>query len=279
MTSQTTAWIVAFVYNDLGRKIHIPTNTGFDGLLQLVAARFQISPAIELVYVDSATSDAMVLDTSDDLPSLLSQNYKWRVLAVSSGATANVDPAGTSNPSVVAAPAAPAATAAPTIAFGGNSTVAATVGDSYDKSPPLKKDKWIELIPDDWECKSSVQKHPFFISYRQASETVFARNLFDRMKITLLEGYTGSVLTEESRIGGRHAFWDAECLAYAQDWGINFMSGLFHSSVFILLCSDASMMRMQKADKEPDNCLLEWELALQMKKERCQEQGRTGQGR
>ncbi|KAI9358950.1 hypothetical protein DFJ73DRAFT_136618 [Zopfochytrium polystomum] len=280
MTSQTTAWIVAFVYNGLGRKIHIPTNTGFDGLLQLVAARFQISPAIELVYVDSATSDAMVLDTSDDLPSLLSQNYTWKVLAVSSGATGNVDPAGTSNPSVVAppaapaahgapaAPAAPAATAAPTIAFGGHSTVAATVGDSYDKSLPLKKDKWIELIPDDWECKSSVQNHPFFISYRQASEAGFARNLFDRMKITLLEAYTGSVLTEESRMAGRHAFWDAECLAYAQDWGINFMSGLFHSSVIILLCSDVSMVRMQKADKEPDNCLLEWELALQMKKER-----------
>ncbi|KAI9351618.1 hypothetical protein DFJ73DRAFT_795809, partial [Zopfochytrium polystomum] len=113
MTSQTTAWIVAFVYNDLGRKIHVPTNTSFDGLRQLVAARFQISPAIELVYVDSATSDAMVLDNSDDLPSLLSQNYKWKVLAVGSGATRNVAPAaaGTSNPSVMAAPAALAAPA------------------------------------------------------------------------------------------------------------------------------------------------------------------------
>ncbi|KAI9327943.1 hypothetical protein DFJ73DRAFT_862557, partial [Zopfochytrium polystomum] len=160
MTSQTTSWIVAFVYNDLGRKIHIPTNTGFDGLLQLVAARFQISPAIELV-------DAVVLDTSDDLPSLLSQNYKWKVLPVRASATENVAPAaaGTSSPSVAAAPAALAAPVdtAPGVASGGNSTVAAAVRNLIQFVASMAHGQFFGLIPDNWECKSNVQKHPFFI--------------------------------------------------------------------------------------------------------------------
>ncbi|KAI9324885.1 hypothetical protein DFJ73DRAFT_225105 [Zopfochytrium polystomum] len=88
MASQATAWTVTFVHDGLGRKVCIPAATDFWGLHQLVCAKFQISFAIELVYVDSATNDAIVLDEDDDLPSLLSQNFKWKVVgAVNSNAT------------------------------------------------------------------------------------------------------------------------------------------------------------------------------------------------
>ncbi|KAI9344195.1 hypothetical protein DFJ73DRAFT_500187 [Zopfochytrium polystomum] len=130
-----------------------------------------------------------------------------------------------------------------------------------------KRKKWTDLIPQNWQCRTSGQRHPFFISYRQASESIVARELFYQLELALMEERTHKS-QEDPEVDAVHPFLDAMCLSNGQKWGINFMSGLYHSHVIILLCSDMSMERMLKADVQADNVLLEWELALQMKEER-----------
>ncbi|KAI9358554.1 hypothetical protein DFJ73DRAFT_906047 [Zopfochytrium polystomum] len=106
--------------------------------------------------------------------------------------------------------------------------------------------------------------------YRQSTESQVARELFWQMdKILNNERafYLGGIHPQESKYDGLHPFLDAFCLAAGEDWEQNFMSALYHSGVHILLCSEKAMEHMRKADETPDNVLLEWELALQMKEE------------
>ncbi|KAI9325689.1 hypothetical protein DFJ73DRAFT_767405, partial [Zopfochytrium polystomum] len=109
MASQVNYWTVVFELGITGRKIEVPASTSFDDLHQLVASRWNITGPIELVYVDSATGRKMILDVKDDLASLLSQNFKWKVLAEpvlnTSGATQTV-PTASSGASTTTAAAA-----------------------------------------------------------------------------------------------------------------------------------------------------------------------------
>ncbi|KAI9343053.1 hypothetical protein DFJ73DRAFT_762055 [Zopfochytrium polystomum] len=131
MASQVNGWTVTFVLDQLGRTIRVPVSTGFDELHKLVAAKFKVSVEIELVYVDSSTGDAMVLDVDDDLPSLLSQNFKWKVLA---GAVPN----SAANAVAAATPAANNPSAAP--------------------SPPtVSEGKYDEAVDEAVDCKKENQ--------------------------------------------------------------------------------------------------------------------------
>ncbi|KAI9329123.1 hypothetical protein DFJ73DRAFT_112403 [Zopfochytrium polystomum] len=129
--------------------------------------------------------------------------------------------------------------------------------DAYDLNVPSRKELWTDLIPDNWKCKVNLQKHPIFISYRQACDGAVANELFFGIKLALLEDYISRGVTKDSFQDFQHAFLDVKCLSHGQPWGVNFMSGLFHSGVVLLLCSDKAMERMQTADQTPDNVLLE----------------------
>ncbi|KAJ3042581.1 hypothetical protein HDV00_007116 [Rhizophlyctis rosea] len=55
---------------------------------------------------------------------------------------------------------------------------------------------------------------------------------------------------------------DRECLPLGKSWQESFLQGLLRAHVVIALCSVKALDRVKKADKEGDNLLLEWEIAL-----------------
>jgi len=84
----------------------------------------------------------------------------------------------------------------------------------------------------------------------------------------LLDGYTKS--------NGQivRTFLDSNCLLDGGNWEKNFLSALHNSTLIVLIISEAGLdlaspshsgfSKIQKADKEQDNCLLEYEYALQL---------------
>ncbi|KAI9321102.1 hypothetical protein DFJ73DRAFT_315264 [Zopfochytrium polystomum] len=98
-------------------------------------------------------------------------------------------------------------------------------------------------------------------SYRHGPEDGLAVDLFDKMKDNLRNDRFAPASGGRTGDGALHPFLDVKCLSYGEDWEVNFVSGLFHSEVIVLLCSDSSMARMKAAHERPDNMLLEVRLA------------------
>ncbi|KAI9334204.1 hypothetical protein DFJ73DRAFT_853247 [Zopfochytrium polystomum] len=241
------------------KKIKITPSEGFDAVLAQVAKSLALAVAdIELAYEDPADGELYVLCRDEDVVEVFSLGYKWKVVAVQNNAPAQIS-------GKVQSPAAGAAAAAPAGASD------AGKADEHDPKLLSRKELWADLISPDWTCKTMAQAHPFFISYRQSSDGTIAKETFFEIKLAFLQEYMTkqAVLQKDGAAEKQHAFLDAMCLSHAQKWGINLMSGIFHSAVVILMCSDKSMQKMLKADQIADNLLLEWELALQM----CEEKG------
>jgi len=107
--------------------------------------------------------------------------------------------------------------------------------------------------------------HDIFISYRVATD----KKIADKLALTL-DGY------RKKHGGAVRTFLDANCLTEGGDWEENFLWALHHSSLVVLLISEAGMdlkssspglTKIQYADHEQDNCLLEYELALELAKQ------------
>src|SRR5262249_8560878 len=54
-----------------------------------------------------------------------------------------------------------------------------------------------------------------------------------------------------------HTFIDRTCLVYAEPWEEGFLKGLRSSKVVLLICSDAALKKLEMADTQKDNMLLE----------------------
>ncbi|KAJ1554161.1 hypothetical protein HK405_005850 [Cladochytrium tenue] len=67
---------------------------------------------------------------------------------------------------------------------------------------------------------------------------------------------------------GLHPFLDHECLNEGEQWEGGFLTGLSQSGLVVLLCSEAGLSRAKMADKKPDNVILEWEIALELQRDR-----------
>ncbi|KAI9335419.1 hypothetical protein DFJ73DRAFT_851612 [Zopfochytrium polystomum] len=117
--------------------------------------------------------------------------------------------------------------------------------------PASLKGGWMDYVSHTWRCKRNIKNHAFFISYRDSTESLLARALAPSLERAVLHDGEKS-----------HVFLDKDCLSLGEEYYTNFISGLFHSDVIILLCSERAMERMKEADIHQDNMLLEWELAL-----------------
>ncbi|KAJ1562122.1 hypothetical protein HK405_015566, partial [Cladochytrium tenue] len=109
----------------------------------------------------------------------------------------------------------------------------------------------VRSVPDSlsagWSCASNKSGHDFFLSYRQSSESRFVETIFYRLN--------------NSR-NGWHSYWDRKCIRAGQRWVSEFINGLYNSKVAVLFCSEAALGNVIRAHLQPDNMLLEWELAL-----------------
>ncbi|KAI9316134.1 hypothetical protein DFJ73DRAFT_375406 [Zopfochytrium polystomum] len=103
--------------------------------------------------------------------------------------------------------------------------------------------------------------HPFFISYRVKDDDMLAGRLASKLEIELLTRSESA-----QRKSTIHPFFDQTCLNYAEDWTNGFVTGLYSSGIYVLLCSEFGMQNMRNADSKPDNVLLEWELALDLRR-------------
>ncbi|KAI9357628.1 hypothetical protein DFJ73DRAFT_910834 [Zopfochytrium polystomum] len=105
---------------------------------------------------------------------------------------------------------------------------------------------WRECIQPSWICASDAQTHHFFLSHRQYSEAQFVDKIYGRLN------------------GQYHPFWDQMCIKEGQRWVSEFITGLFCSRIAVLFCSEEAMKKFHRAEKQPDNFLLEWELCLEI---------------
>jgi len=94
-----------------------------------------------------------------------------------------------------------------------------------------------------------VNTFDVFLSYRVASESEFAMQLFLRLKTK-----------------GIHAFLDKECLKNGEPWKQGFLTGLQNSNKFVAILSNKGLERVRdaSADHAGDNVLLELETALKI---------------
>ncbi|KAI9360486.1 hypothetical protein DFJ73DRAFT_84324 [Zopfochytrium polystomum] len=263
--------VVRFMYRGKFKNIEVNPHAGFDALLEQVAAGWNIPVPIELEYIDTSNAETTILSRADDIPHVFALKYKWKV-TVPKRASSPSRP-GSTSPVLVPSPTRSPQLFSSSSLLSPHSTVnrmpttldrssgADLRRDSvHDGTVPQNRDKWTELIPGDWKCKALVQTHPFFISYRQASESHVAKELYYKMKLALIDEQAvqlGGLHPSESSTDGLHPFLDVQCLSNGEQWGINFMAGLYNSGVIILLCSDAAMERMKHAQTSQDNVLLE----------------------
>ncbi|KAI8852163.1 hypothetical protein BC829DRAFT_82356 [Chytridium lagenaria] len=112
---------------------------------------------------------------------------------------------------------------------------------------------WQARVKTNWMCKKSGAQHSFFLSYRVDTEKSFSQTLAHA-----LDAGVRSSLTI-------HAFLDVHCLTSGAEWIDSFIIGLWNSTVFVPVCSDAAMRKMKAAHETPDNMLLEWEIALDIR--------------
>ncbi|KAJ3122877.1 hypothetical protein HK098_002416 [Nowakowskiella sp. JEL0407] len=108
-------------------------------------------------------------------------------------------------------------------------------------------------IIDTWTCKHGNQLFEFFFSHR-VSDDKDAVEIFHKA----LEGYE---YTPGKLV---HAFWDCKCLVPGKTWKKDgFLSALNRTKVVVLFISNNCLRNVLKADVQPDNMFLEWELTLQ----------------
>jgi len=110
--------------------------------------------------------------------------------------------------------------------------------------------------------RSSVY-HDVFLSYRVVTE----KKVADKLAL-LLDGFNK---TNGSKV---RTFLDSNCLLDGSNWEKNFLSALHHSTLIVLIISEAGLdlssasnsefTKIQRADHEQDNCLLEYEYALDL---------------
>ncbi|KAI8852161.1 hypothetical protein BC829DRAFT_385301 [Chytridium lagenaria] len=103
---------------------------------------------------------------------------------------------------------------------------------------------WQTSVKTDWMCKKNGAQHAFFLSYRVDTEKSFSQTLAHALDA----GVRSSVAI--------HA---------GEEWIESFITGLWNSVVFVPVCSDAAMRKMKTAHETPDNMLLEWEIALDIR--------------
>jgi len=108
--------------------------------------------------------------------------------------------------------------------------------------------------------------HDIFISYRVNTE----KKVADKLALLL------DACTKQNDIKIR-TFLDSNCLVDGGNWEKNFLSALHHAKLIVLLVSEAGLdlpsssdptkTKIQNADHEQDNCLLEYEYAMRLKEE------------
>jgi len=141
---------------------------------------------------------------------------------------------------------------------------------SITPAEEIGKDKEKEVHNDEevlqqFRClrHSGVIYHDLFVSYRVDTE----KKVADKLAL-LLD-------SQPARYGGKlKTFLDANCLLDGGNWEKNFMSALQHAKMLVLLISEAGLdlrsysnpekTKIQNADHEQDNCLLEYEKALDL---------------
>jgi len=108
--------------------------------------------------------------------------------------------------------------------------------------------------------------HDIFISYRVNTE----KKIADKLALLL----DSCKKDDDSKV---RTFLDSQCLVDGGNWEKNFLSALHHSKLIVLIlseagldlpsASDATMTKIQRADHEQDNCLLEYEYTVRLKEE------------
>ncbi|KAJ3229309.1 hypothetical protein HDU78_009105 [Chytriomyces hyalinus] len=104
---------------------------------------------------------------------------------------------------------------------------------------------------DSWVCANGFKEHDVFISYRVYSDNHTAVQLHS------------SLSTTKKNETPLHVYLDQRCLEDGKGWKDGFLNGLQNSKMVVILLSEEGLKRTARADAEPDNQLLEIELALQ----------------
>ncbi|KAI9328214.1 hypothetical protein DFJ73DRAFT_128863 [Zopfochytrium polystomum] len=249
-TSPATGVRAVFSYEGENHRIRVDPAHGFNALLSLVAARVlsRSGPAaaaaavaagrVRIKYREEDTGLTFVLGPDDDLHELFAAPRVW---------------------AVDLAPQVPGA-AAPV----------------RNQAPPVRS--WRAVVRRPWHCQQDLGEHIFFISYRKASESTCAELLALKIEVELFKEKVRRAQQSPLELAPTsptsddtpppHPFLDVNCLRLGESWEAGFVTGLTGSAIVILLCSDLGMAHMRRADREEDNVLLEWEIALELKQER-----------
>ncbi|KAJ3380728.1 hypothetical protein HDU84_005627 [Entophlyctis sp. JEL0112] len=105
------------------------------------------------------------------------------------------------------------------------------------------------------EWFESEHTYDFFISYRVATDSKVAMELYFRLK-------DQRVVDEFGQSRHVRVYWDKECLKKGQDWHDGFVDGLKNSRCVLMLVSPGAIEMMAKSHSGADNVLLEWETCI-----------------
>ncbi|KAI8852160.1 hypothetical protein BC829DRAFT_385299 [Chytridium lagenaria] len=122
--------------------------------------------------------------------------------------------------------------------------LAETISDAVSNVNVAMK-YWQGSVKTDWMCKKNGAQHAFFLSYRVDSEKSFSQTLAHALDA----GVRSNIAI--------HAFLDVHCLTSGKEWIESFITGLWNSVVFV--------PEDENRHETPDNMLLEWEIALDIR--------------
>ncbi|KAJ1567672.1 hypothetical protein HK405_005175 [Cladochytrium tenue] len=102
---------------------------------------------------------------------------------------------------------------------------------------------------------SVEERYDFFISYRVASDSKLALELYLWLERQMIRDAAGKVRPVR-------VFLDQRCLKKGQLWRDGFTQGLKNSRCVLMLVSSGALRRMSSSDFEVDSVLIEWETAI-----------------
>lgn len=124
------------------------------------------------------------------------------------------------------------------------------------QAPHEHKSSILSTLPpvnEAWMCQHPEHRgHDMFLSYRVATDQA----LVESLAFALASGSDS-----------RTVFLDKHCLNNGEEWEVGFLNALRTANLIVLLISDASLAGIKTAHEEPDNVLLEYEVALELMSE------------
>ncbi|KAJ1547258.1 hypothetical protein HK096_003777, partial [Nowakowskiella sp. JEL0078] len=114
------------------------------------------------------------------------------------------------------------------------------------------------LFLKDWLCNLGKLHHESFLSLsisQLASHRMFCDGEIAKNLVRILSAHMS------------HTFLSFDCLVEGEGWTDGFLTALNNCRIVIILCSEKALEHTMKAHQESDDMLLEWEIAMELRKE------------